>query len=78
MSQTSNDGSSGAQDAQDMKFHKSLDQHKVYGRVLDMVVCHSMLYQLFRFIQVAETHVLGACTHRMVKGLYIERHNDEA
>ena len=22
------------------------------------------------------THVLGACTHRLVKGLYIERHNE--
>ena len=22
------------------------------------------------------THVLGVCTHRLVKGLYIERHNE--
>ena len=34
----------------------SLDHRKVDGRVLDMVACHSMLYQLIRFIQVGETH----------------------
>ena len=48
--------SSGAQDPQVRKFHMSLDHRKIDGRVLDMVVCHSMLYQLIRFIQVGETH----------------------
>ena len=56
MLQASKDWTSSAQDAQVRKFHKSLDQHKVYGRDLDIVLCHFLSYQLIRMIQVGETH----------------------
>ena len=47
VTQASKDWSSGAQDPQVRKIHKSHDQHKVYGRGLDMVVCHTMLFMSY-------------------------------